>query len=108
VETARRNAGRVRGRKAPVECTHARAEGFDYGDATVVYLYHPFARQIMDQFLERLDRTRTKVRPLRIVYANAVHDDALAESGWLRKQTEWPADEIGGFPYKVTFWQAHQ
>jgi SAM-dependent methyltransferase len=106
VQSARQNASRVRGRKAQIECSQARAEAFDYRDATVVYLYHPFSRPIMEQFLERLDRTRSKHTPLRIVYANAVHDDAFAESGWLRKQAEWPESNIGGFPYKVTFWEA--
>jgi SAM-dependent methyltransferase len=106
VEDARRNASRVRGRKAEIECRHARAEEFDYGDATVIYLYHPFERSIMELFLTRVAETRQRHRPLRIVYANAVHNLAFEESGWLYREDDWVSGKIGGFPYDVTFWSS--
>jgi ubiquinone/menaquinone biosynthesis C-methylase UbiE len=104
IQSAQENARRVKGRRAEVDCQHARAEEFDYSDATVVYLYHPFERPIVDRFLERLAETRRTDRPLRIVYANAVHDGALEQSGWLSKTEEWSATKIGGFPHKISFW----
>jgi SAM-dependent methyltransferase len=106
VRAAEENAHRVRGRRAAIECRHARAEDFHYGDATVLYLYHPFERPIMDRFLARVAATRTVDRPLRIAYANAVHDIALRENEWLTKEDEWPPTRINAFPYIVTFWRS--
>jgi SAM-dependent methyltransferase len=106
IKTARANAAKTRGRVAEVECLQARAEQFDYSDATVVYLYHPFRRPVMDMFLTRLDQTRHRGRSMRVVYANAVHEDALSEARWLTKEDEWAASKIGGFPHTVSFWRS--
>lgn len=106
VEKAAKNAERVRGRRAEVECIHSSAQDFDYRDATVIYLYHPFERPIVDHFLARLKATRRQDRPLRIVYANSVHNAAFEEAGWLVKDEEWAENRFGGFPHRVTFWRS--
>ena len=106
IETAKANATRTRGRIAETECLQARAEQFDYGEVNAVYFYHPFGRPVMDAFLARLDQTRHKGPAMRLVYANAVHEDALVEAGWLTKEDEWTAGKIGGFPHPVSFWRS--
>lgn len=101
------NAGRLRGRKTRVEPVGLTAEAYGFEDATVVYLYNPFNARITAAVVNRLrDSYMAQPRPLRIVYANPVHDDILEAQGWLEKYLEWPADEYAVFGYRVSFWRS--
>lgn len=81
-------------RKRSVLCDHniefvcANALEFSEPDMTILYMFHPFGEAILEQVLANLRASRVTAsasKPLRIIYANPVYDDALARTGWLRK-----------------------
>ncbi len=101
------NVSRVRGRRAVVEPVKGSAEQYEFADATVVYLYNPFNGRITESVVDRLFESFSKSpRPMRVAYANPVHETALMKHGWLEKFDEWPADVFPGFGYRVSFWRS--
>lgn len=101
------NATRVRGRTAPIEAVHGPAGSYDYHDATVVYLYNPFNERLTSELINRLFASYSeRPRPIRVVYANPVHELALVRHGWLQKFAEWPATDFPSFGYPVSFWSS--
>lgn len=102
---ANTNAQRMRQKKSPFEGLALPAEDYDYADATVIYLYNPFDRPIMDKVFARLDDSyHRSPRPLRVAYANCLHEEALRRTGWLVKRDEWPASSFPGFGCPISFW----
>lgn len=100
------NAKAVRGRKAPVEPVLKSADDYAYPDATVVYLYNPFNARILAAVMDRIAASNLRHRrPIRMVYANPVHDDVLAQHAWLEKYDEWSASRFPVFGYRVSFWR---
>jgi len=107
LEQAMLNASRVRGKIAPVEAVHGPAEQYDYHDTTVAYLYNPFSERLTNEVVDRLFASYSKrPRPIRVVYANPVHEAALERHGWLQKFAEWPATDFPSFGYPVSFWRS--
>jgi hypothetical protein len=101
------NAGKVRHRKAPFEGLAMPAEEYDYPDATVIYLYNPFDRPIMDKVMGRITESyRRSPRDVRVAYANCLHEDSLRQTGWLVKREEWPASLFPGFGCPISFWSS--
>jgi predicted RNA methylase len=102
-----RNVQHVRGKKAAVEIVERSAEEYDFPDATVVYLYNPFNARLTDLVVQKLFLSfSNRPRPLRIVYANPVHEAVMERHGWLEKYAEWPASDFAVFGYAVTFWRS--
>jgi hypothetical protein len=101
------NTARVRGRRTTVVPVALSAESYNYDAATVVYLYNPFNERITRLVLRRLYESYLAVpRPIRVVYANPVHESLLKEHGWLEKYAEWPSDAFPVFGYPVSFWRS--
>ena len=99
------NVAHMRGPKASFEPIPLPAEAYDYPDATAIYLYNPFDRPIMDQVFQKLTQSYLRnPRRIRVAYANCVHEEPLRQTGWLKKQDEWPAREFPGFGCPISFW----
>ena len=85
-EAARQNAGRLRGRKSPIEIICADATKVDYSDATVFYWWNPFGEQTMRGVIQRIRESFDKnPRSIRIGYLKPVHHYVLDEETWLER-----------------------
>jgi SAM-dependent methyltransferase len=103
------NSAKVRNRKTPVEALAMPAEEYHYQDATVIYLYNPFGRPIMDKVFGRIDESfRKRPRKLRVAYVNCLHEDSLRGTGWLQKVQHWPATDFPGFDCPISFWESRE
>jgi SAM-dependent methyltransferase len=88
---ANRKASVLRDRDIQFICADALT--FSEPDMTILYMFHPFGEAILEQVLKNVHGTRQAMDnppKLRIIYANPVHDDVLARSGWLRKTKDIP------------------
>ena len=87
---ARANAERVRGRKAPILVYQGNAESFDYSDATVCFLFHPFGATTLDLVLDKI-RQDTHGRGVRIAFENpdTAQQTVFARHGWLDRYAFW-------------------
>jgi cyclopropane fatty-acyl-phospholipid synthase-like methyltransferase len=83
-DAARVNAEHLRGRHAPITIHNIVAQDFDYSDATVLFMYHPFGADTLQLVLSKA-RTDTGGRGVRIAYANPTptHEAMLREQSWL-------------------------
>ena len=100
------NVRHVRGGIAPVLPVSKSAEEYDYADVTVAYLYNPFNERLTAGVMDRLFASYSeRPRPMRIVYANPVHEGVMSRHGWLKKHDEWSASAFPVFGYRVSFWK---
>ncbi|WP_372521470.1 hypothetical protein [Sulfuricaulis sp.] len=74
----------IKGRDVQFRC--ANALHVNLGDATVLFMFHPFGETTMAQVLAQLHEAREKgdAPPLRIIYRNPVCNHVLEQAGWLR------------------------
>jgi SAM-dependent methyltransferase len=106
-KVAQENANNLRGRNAAIQVLAIPAEQYDYNEATSLYLYNPFDRPIMDLVFKRLtDSYQRFARPVRIAYANCLHEDVLVNTGWLKKEEEWPSSKFPAFGCPISFWSS--
>lgn len=69
-DEARANAASLAGRKTPIEIRTGDASLEDYSDATIITMYNPFGREVMQAVLEKLSVSLDlKPRRLQIIYA---------------------------------------
>jgi SAM-dependent methyltransferase len=102
-QKARRNALRLRGRKAPIEIICADAATADLSEGTVYYLFNPFGKDTLRDFLANLETSISRdPRKVTLVYYNSVHESILKASGWLNKSDEFST--LSGL--RVTFWKS--
>jgi SAM-dependent methyltransferase len=66
-------------------------------DVDVAYLFNPFGRELLSQWMHLVTETRT--RPLRIVYMHPVHKDVMAAAG-LRSVHDDPRGEFSLFAFQ--------
>lgn len=87
---ARVNAVRVRGRKSPVLVHEGGADAFDYGDATVCYLFSPFGAATLDLVLDKIRRD-SDGRSVRLAFQNLneAQEAVFAEHPWLDRYAYW-------------------
>ena len=90
VELARRNAAKTRGRRSPISVHLGDAVDFDYRDGTMFCLFNPFGAKTLDAVLTKIEQD-TRPRPVRIVYANPLHDDTFAAHPWFEQYEHWEA-----------------
>ena len=102
-QVARRNARRMRGRRAPISVETAAAQDFDYSAATVLFLFDPFGAATLDPLLEQVGR-QAQGR-VRIAYANPKHDDVFLRQPWLERCGHWDAETAGG-EHAVSFYRS--
>jgi predicted RNA methylase len=89
VEAARRNAERLRGRRAPIEVHCQDAAGADYSDGTIYLLYCPFGPETMKDVLEKIERSMIESpRRITVVYYHAMFSEVLRSCKWLEQVHE--------------------
>jgi precorrin-6B methylase 2 len=87
---AERNATRVRRRRSPIALHCASATDFDYGAATVLWIFNPFGPSTMEVVLDRLkDSLERRPRAVRIAYINATCAHLFAAQPWLQLEEQW-------------------
>ena len=85
---ARANAGRVRGRRAPIEIRCEDAATADISDGTIYFLFNPFGKDTMLEMLSNIGRSLAgNPRRVQVVYYNNVCREAFDSCGWLRRST---------------------
>lgn len=101
------NALRMRRRRAPLRIVEDSAVKLDYDPVTVIVMFHPFGRETMAAVLDRLeDSLARRPRPLRIVYANPLFDDVLAERPWLERYAAWNPGRWSRIKFPVSFYRS--
>ncbi|MEY4939882.1 MAG: hypothetical protein RIQ93_1617 [Verrucomicrobiota bacterium] len=87
---AERNAGRVRGRRAPIRLICGSATEFNFAGVTALFLFNPFGPATMQKVLDRLHASiEADPREVRIVYVNAVCSHLFQATPWLELYDQW-------------------
>lgn len=101
-EMARKNAGRLRGKKSPIEIICGDAARADLSDGTVYFMFNPFGPETMRDVIGNIQRSLSRnPRAIIIVYYNALYELALETGGWLERYHHF--DTAGGL--RVSFWR---
>lgn len=108
VRACRDNVVRSRVDPVAVRFVEGYAQDQPQTDTTVLFLFHPFGRGTLKTVLDRLGSDLAAApRRLRVIYFNAVSDDLLQGSGFLRCTDRWIAGK-GWAPttgdYDASFW----
>lgn len=83
---AEENARRMRGRRRPVRIIAGNAEGFDFREGTVFYMFNSFGPETLRRVLAKIERGVLECpRAIRIAYLAPMHEGALGEASWLRR-----------------------
>lgn len=84
-ESARRNAERLRGRRAEIEIRNEDAAVARVDDATACFMFNPFGpRTLLDVLGHLRAAAERSPEPLRIVYMNARYREVIDHSGWMK------------------------
>lgn len=106
-EIARKNAQRMRGRKAGITILNMPAQQADFSRGTVFYLFNPFGPATLGQVLERIRASvLANPRPIRIVYACPRQEQVLGDSGWLERYDSWASGKDLALDEPVSFWRS--
>jgi SAM-dependent methyltransferase len=101
VSAARKNAERLRRRRAPIEVRCQDAATADYSEGTIYFLYSPFGPATMRDVLNGIQKSLVvQPRKITIIYYNAMFGDVLLTCGWLDPVHELKTP-IGHYP--ITF-----
>lgn len=104
---AQDNGLRMRRRRAPLRIVADSAVALDYDPVSVIVMFHPFGRDTMAAVMDRLeDSLARRPRPLRIVYANPLFDDVLAERPWLERYAVWNPGSWSRIKFPVYFYRS--
>jgi len=83
-DKARLNAGRLRGRRSPIEVRCGDAVEQDYTEGTVFFLFNPFGPRTLEAVLKQVQQSlASHPRSLSFLYFNPVHSHVFRGSGWL-------------------------
>jgi hypothetical protein len=104
--SARDNLRRIR-TGIPAQVIEGPVEEFDFRLANVFYLFNPFGAATMRNMLDRLKSTATN-RPIKIIYANPIHDSVLAQCGWLERYMEFRPLPVLQPVVHVSFWRSKE
>ncbi len=105
-EAGERNVAAMRGRRAPIEFRAVSATDFNYDEATVITLFHPFGSETMHRVLKLLETSLARrPRPLRIAYCNPVLSPQLAAKPWLELYEAWTPPPLSRLKFPVHFYR---
>jgi SAM-dependent methyltransferase len=106
-ELAVANGARLRRRRSPVSFVCQSAVDFDYDDATVIVMFHPFGAETMHEVLGRWQASLARrPRTLRIVYGNPILSPMLAAKPWLKLYQCWNPGTWSRVKFPVHFYQS--
>jgi hypothetical protein len=101
------NAAAMRGRRAPIDFLHLSATDYNYDDATVITLFHPFGSETMRQVLKLIEQSLAhRPRDLRIIYVNPILSPMLAAMPWLELNECWTPRTWSRLKFPVHFYQS--
>lgn len=101
-DVARRNADRLRGRRAPIEIRCDDVANANLSDGTVYFMFNPFGADTMRAVLGNIQRSLLdKPRRVRIIYLNPRVESLIASNAWLQKVADFHT--LGGM--SVVFYQ---
>lgn len=101
-EIARKNALRLRGRKAPISVVCEDVTTADLSDGTIYFMFNPFGPETLRETFERIHRSiGENPRIVKIIYYHSKHKAAVEGLPWLTKLHDF--DSFGGHP--VTIWE---
>jgi precorrin-6B methylase 2 len=108
---AEQNLDRLRSKRTQARILHGKAEEFDYTEATVIYMFHPFGPNTLASVLSKIEKgLRANPRDIRIVYVNPVHEYVLEQTKWLELYDRWPPVRLlqAEIFQSVSFWTLRQ
>jgi cyclopropane fatty-acyl-phospholipid synthase-like methyltransferase len=103
-ESARSNAERMRGRRAPIEVEAVPADEYDYSSATAIFMFDPFGAATMASVMSKVEHD-TEGRGVRIAYANPTQDEVCRRQQWLGGRQFWDKEETG-LEHSVAFYSS--
>jgi SAM-dependent methyltransferase len=104
---AERNARRLRWRHCAIDIVTRDAVDADIDGASIVFLYNPFAAEVMRPVLAHIRQSLTAApRELKICYANPVESALFDASPWLIAQEEFLVTHNGWHAAPVKIWKA--
>jgi histone methylation protein DOT1 len=85
-DISRANAANLRGRRSPIEIRCGDASTADIADGTIYFLYNPFGRETLMDFLQNLETSLVKnPRMLRLVYYNSNYGELIEKLSWIER-----------------------
>jgi hypothetical protein len=102
--TADLNAGRLLGRRAPIQIKQGDAREQCYLGVTTLFMFNPFGPKIMSEVLDCVNRDR-EGRALQIVYVNPVAGDVLDRMDWLKRGESFDVANLL-VKMKTTVWRS--
>jgi predicted RNA methylase len=102
-QVARRNAARLRKRKAPIEIVWGDAARVDLSEGTIYLLFNPFGPETLRDTFENIRGSLAqKPRAIKVVYYHSKYRSAVEPLDWLVKVREF--ERFGG-QHPVTIWE---
>jgi SAM-dependent methyltransferase len=101
---AKINAQRMRGRRTPIVVETALAQEFDYGPATVLFLFDPFGARTLGQVLAKVEQD-TRGHDVRVAYANPTYDEVFRAQAWLGGREFWSGAQLG-LEHDIAFYRS--
>lgn len=103
---AQRNAARMRGRRSALRFVCQSATDFDYDQASIVVMFHPFGADTMRIVLDRWEQSLARrPREFRVVYGNPLLSPMLAARPWLRLHECWSPRTWSRLKFPVHFYR---
>ena len=85
-DISRANAANVRGRRSPIEIRCGDASTADISDGTIYFLFNPFGRETLKDFLQNLEASLVKnPRTLQLVYYNSNYGELVEKLPWIER-----------------------
>ncbi len=106
---ARRNAKRMRKRKATVEIIEGDALKFDCEDVTIFFFFDPFGEKTLQDVLSRIHATLLKKpRHVRMIYfgSDPLRESMFDKTGWLHKREDLSIRKITRDKDLVRFYES--
>jgi len=101
-QIARRNAARLRGRKAPIEIVCGDATTVDLSNGTIYFMFNPFGPATLRDTLANIRGSLSQnPRGITVVYYHAKYQSVIDDLEWLVKVQGF--ESFGGHP--VTIWE---
>lgn len=106
-EIARANVAHLPPGNTKIEVLQNYAQGYDYSQATKIFLFHPFNGVILKEVLASIQASlQQRPRVIELIYLNPVHDDVLEQAPEFERFDRWLATPWSGLKHDVSFWRA--
>lgn len=105
---ARKNANKMRFRKAPIEIIECYAQNFNYEDGTVIFLFNPFGSKTINLLLDNLkEACERSSQTMRLIYSNPVHKSDVDNRSWLSRDDSVAPNGEMALRHDVIYWRTN-